>query len=132
MIKLSKKWDYWLKAMVYLAKKQNTLVKISDISNDLHISELFLRRIVNDLEKSGLLQTLKWRNGWVIITKDLKSISLYEIFSSLWEDLHITDCTAWIYCNNKQSCITTDVLWWLQKWFNALLRLQNLENIIKK
>jgi DNA-binding IscR family transcriptional regulator len=35
MIKLSKKGDYGLKAMVYLAKKHNQLVKISEISENL-------------------------------------------------------------------------------------------------
>lgn len=132
MIKLSKKGDYGLKAMVYLAKKHNQLVKISEISENLWISELFLRRIINDLEKSWLVETIKGRNGWVLISKDLKSIRLYDIFLSLWEELHITDCTAGVYCQNKESCITTDVLSGLQKWFNALLHLQNLENITKK
>jgi len=45
--------------MVYLAKSQKDLVKISEISQDLHISEGFLRRIINDLEKSQLIFTLK-------------------------------------------------------------------------
>ncbi len=132
MIKLSKKWDYGLKAMVYLAKSQKDLVKISEISQDLHISEGFLRRIINDLEKSQLIFTLKWRNWGVRLGKIPEKICLYDIFFSLWEELHITDCTAWVYCENKQNCITTDVLWWLQKWFNTLLHLYTLDKIIKK
>lgn len=132
MIKLSKKWDYGLKAMVYLWKKQGETVKISDIAQDLGISVLFLRRIIHDFEKAHLLQTFQGRNGGVKLVRELKTISLYDIFLSLGEELHITDCTAGVYCQNKESCITTDVLWGLQKGFNSLLHLYTLDKIIKK
>lgn len=132
MIKLSKKWDYWLKAISYLAQSYQEIVKISDISKNLAISETFLRRIINDFEKAKLIKTIKWRNGGVCIEKELKEISLYDIFSSLWEDLFITNCTSWEFCKNENSCITTEILKSLQKWFSSLLKLYTLDKIIKK
>ncbi len=132
MIKLSKKWDYWLKAISYLAQFEKEVVKISDISKNLWISETFLRRIINDFEKAKLIKTIKWRNGGVCIEKELKEISLYDIFSSLWEDLFITNCTSWEFCKNEDSCITTQILKSLQKWFSSLLKLYTLDKIIKK
>lgn len=132
MIKLSKKWDYWLKAISYLAQFEKEVVKISDISKNLWISETFLRRIINDFEKAKLIKTIKWRNGGVCIEKELKEISLYDIFSSLWEDLFITNCTSWEFCKNENNCITTQILKSLQKWFSSLLKLYTLDKIIKK
>jgi Rrf2 family protein len=132
MIKLSKKWDYWLKAISYLAQFEKEVVRISDISKNLWISETFLRRIINDFEKAKLIKTIKWRNGGVYIEKELKEISLYDIFSSLWEDLFITNCTSWEFCKNEDSCITTQILKSLQKWFSSLLKLYTLDKIIKK
>ena len=129
MIKLSKKWDYWLKAISYLASKKDNLVKISEISKELSISETFLRRIINDFEKSWLIKTIKWRNWWVLIEKDLKTISLFDIFSSLWEDLSITNCTSWVFCQNQNNCVTTNTLKSLQKWFNSLLKMHTLDKI---
>lgn len=131
MIKLSKKWDYGLKAISYIAH-QKRRVKISDISKELSISEPFLRRIIHDFEKKGLLKTIKWRNGWVFIDKNLQEISLYDIFLSLEEDLFITNCTSGEYCKNQDRCVTTDVLKSLQKGFTALLKLYTLDKIIKK
>lgn len=132
MIKLSKKWDYGLKAISYLAGKKWTLVTIGEISKELALSETFLRRIVNDFEKANLLKTVKWRNGGVILERELKSISLYDIFSSLWEDLSITNCTAGMSCKNQESCVTTSTLKSLQKWFSSLLKIHTLETIEKK
>lgn len=132
MIKLSKKWDYGLKAISYLAGKKWTLVTIWEISKELAISETFLRRIVNDFEKADLLKTIKWRNGGVILERELRSISLYDIFSSLWEDLSITNCTAGMSCKNQENCVTTSTLKSLQKWFSSLLKIHTLDSIDKK
>jgi Rrf2 family protein len=131
MIKLSKKWYYSLKAILYLAEKKWILIKISEISKDLDISETFLRRIINNLEKSFLVKTVKWRNWWVILYKNLKTISLYDIFLSIGEDLSIKDCTSWIVCKNKDTCSTIEMLNALQKWFNSLLKVYTLDKITK-
>lgn len=131
MIKLSKKWDYWLKSIIYLANRHWSLVKISDISRELSISETFLRRIIADFEKNSMLDTVKGRNGWVILKKELSSISLYDIFFSLWEDLNVSNCSTWNFCEKSKSCITTDIFKNLQKSFSWILKLYTLDKIIK-
>lgn len=131
MIKLSKKWDYGLKAISYIARQEKR-VRISDISKELDISESFLRRIVHNFEKKWLLTTIKGRNGGVFIEKNLQEISLYDILLSLEEDVFITQCTSGEYCKNQDICVTTDVLKSLQKGFTALLKLYTLDKIIKK
>lgn len=132
MIKLSKKWDYWLKSIAHLALKKWEIIKISHLSQELWISETFLRRIINDFEKSWLLKTIKWRNWWVIVERELKTISLYDIFSSLWEDLSITNCTSWKFCLNEEKCMSSVILNSLQKWFTTLLEMYTLDKVIKK
>ena len=131
MLKLSKKWWYALKAILYIAENEQKLLKISDLSKDLSISESLLRRIISDLEKSWIVITIKGRIWWVKLWRDLKSISVYDILNSVWEELWITDCTRWLICGNLDNCGTTNLLWNLQKSFNAILKLQTLDKIIK-
>jgi Rrf2 family protein len=131
MIKLSKKWSYALRAILFIAKKDE-LLKVSDISNELNISLWMLRRIIAELEKGGILITIKWRNWWVKIWKKLDEISIYDILYSSWEELSIRDCTKWIICDNKSNCSTTWLLKWLQKWFNTLLKINTLDKLVKK
>ena len=130
MIRLSKKWSYALKSVIYVAKN-NELVKITDISHSADISEGMVRRIVADLEKSGILTTVKWRNGGVKLWKKIHEISVYDILYSIWEELWITECTRWEFCDRVDDCSTTSLLWNLQKWFNSLLKLNTLDKIIK-
>ncbi len=132
MIKLSKKWDYGLRAISYLAAHKWKQIKTAYIAKELWVSETFLRRIINDFEKAHLITTLKWRNGGVFFEKESREVSLYDIFLSLWEDLVLTDCTGWIFCKNEEKCITNLVLLSIQKWFLALLKIYTLDKIIKK
>lgn len=131
MIKLSKKWSYALKAIIFIARKTPKLIKIKDISKEENISDALLRRIIANLEKSWILITIKWRNGWVKLWKEIKTISIYSILESIWEELWITDCTKWEYCDKTSTCSTTNILWDLQKWFNSLLKIYTLDKIIK-
>ncbi len=129
MIKLSKKWSYSLKAMIYIAKS-DSLVKISDISESENIPESLLRRIVADLERKKILKTTKWRNGWVTLWKEINKISVYDILNAIREELWITDCTKWLTCYNHDSCSTTILLNNLQTGFNSLLKMYTLDKII--
>ena len=132
MIKLSKTWDYALKAISYIADKSPELVQIKDIASSQDISESHLRLIIADLNHAKILETVRWRYGWVRLIKDPATISVFNILDAVWEELGITDCTKDIYCDKKNDCYTTDVLWNLQKGFNALLKMHTLDKIVKK
>ena len=131
MLKISKKWWYALKAVLYIAENNNELIKIFDLSNNLNISESLLRRIVSDLDKSGILITMKWRVWGVKLWLETKDISVYDILNSVGEELWIADCTKWLMCDNSETCSTTTLFWNLQKSFNWILKLQTIDKIIK-
>jgi len=131
MIKLSKKWSYAIKSVIYVAEKNPELQKIQDISGELKISESLLRRIIAELDKPWILITKKWREWWVSLWMELKDISVYDILNSVWEELWISDCTKWLVCENSDNCSTTSLFWNLQKSFNWILKLQTLDKIIK-
>jgi len=130
MIKLSKKWSYALKAVIYIAKK-NELVNISEISQKEKISLSMLRRIISELEKFNIIETIKWRNWWIKLAKKIYQISIFDILFAVGEELWITDCTKWLECENIGNCSTTNILWSLQKGFNTLLKIYTLDKIIK-
>jgi Rrf2 family protein len=131
MIKLSKKWGYALKTVIYLAWK-DILLKVNEVSVAQNISESLLRRIIADLEKTWILITIKWRNGWVKIWKDLSKISVYDILYSVWEELSIRDCSKWIICYNNDNCLTVNLIKNLQKWFNGILKINTIDKLVKK
>jgi Rrf2 family protein len=130
MIKLSKKWSYAIKAVIFIAQSSE-ITKISTISKSENISESLLRRIIADLEKASIVITIKWRNWGIKLWKQTNQISIYDILLSIWEELWITNCTKWISCFNHENCSTTDFYSILQTWFNSLLKMYTLDKIIK-
>ena len=131
MIKLSQTWDDALKALCYIADR-DCLVQIKDIVASQWMNETCLRRIVPDLHKAGILIAKQGRWGWVMLGMDPKQITLYDIFLAVGEEIGLADCTKDIYCDKKDDCYTTDVLWNLQRGFNSLLKMQTLDKIVKK
>ena len=133
MLKLSKKWSYSVKAMIYIAVNQKDgLVHISEISEKEKISLSLLRRIISDLEKAWLLETIKGRYGGIKLAKLPDRISTYDILDAIWEELSITDCTRGEDCIHHTSCSTTQLFWSLQTGFNTLLKIYTLDKIIQK
>ena len=131
MLKLSKKWNYALKTIIYLANSgNNSFLKMATISKDLNISESLLRRIISELEKYGIVKTTKGRNWWIQIWKNFSEISVFDVLLAV-DELGITDCTKWLFCENQQNCDTTTVYKNLQKWFNWILKLYTLDKIAK-
>lgn len=132
MIKLSKSWDYAIKAVIFLAESEKELNKIKDIASELGISEWFLRRIIAMLEKWNIISSVQWRAWGIRLAKEASKLSLYDVLEAAWEDLHLTWCTAWERCSKKDSCNSTKAFNSLQKWFSSLLKLHTIDKIISK
>ena len=131
MIKLSTRGDYAIKTIIYLLKNNTSLVKISEISTNQKLSESLLRRVVADMERNSIIETIKWRNWWVKLALPIEKISVYDVLNASWENMNISDCTWGLKCSNFDKCSTTKVLNNIQKWFNTLLKMQTLDKIIK-
>lgn len=132
MIKLSKKGDYAIKALIYMAENEKEFFTVSEIAEKNSISESLLRRIIADLDKSHIIETHKGRWGGLRIAKKVYQISLFDILSAIWEELGLTDCTRWEECDKIDNCSTTQVFHSLQHGFNTLLKIYTLDKIIKR
>ena len=131
MIKLSRTWDDALKAICYIADRDE-LVQIKEIVAHEGMSETCLRRIIADLNTGGILKTTQGRGGGVRLAKSPESISVYDVFLAVGEEMSMTDCTRGELCEKQENCYTTDVMGNLQRGINALLKLQTLDKIIGK
>lgn len=132
MIKLSSKWNHAIKAVMFLIKNEEWLINISQIAKEENISESLLRRIIADLDRANIVTTIKWRNWWIYIERDIKTISLYDILNAVWEDLWIKECSSWEKCYDSVSCNVFPVYNELQKSFNAILKIYTLDKIKKR
>ncbi len=74
---------YALKALIYIAMKEDKRASIKEISINNRVSFPYMLRICSQLRKSGLLKSIRGRTGGYVLAKDPSKISLYEVITAV-------------------------------------------------
>jgi Rrf2 family protein len=94
MLKLTKKADYGLIALKYLAEHPEKLaVSAKDVADAYKIPAQLLAKILQQLTKSGLLKSHAGMNGGYALARDASAISAYEVILAIDGPFFITSCT---------------------------------------
>ena len=93
MLKLTKKADYGLMALKYLAERPDILaLSAKDIADAYGIPAQLLAKILQQLTKAGLLKSHAGMNGGYALARDARQISAFEVIHAIDGPLFITSC----------------------------------------
>jgi Rrf2 family protein len=93
MLRLTKKADYGLMALKYLAEQADgSAHSAKDIAEAYHIPPQLLAKILQTLAKSGLLVSHAGTNGGYALSRASKEISAFEVIRAIDGPLFITSC----------------------------------------
>lgn len=135
----SKTCEYGLRAVIFIAQesKVDKRVSIINISNAIDSPSAFTAKILQQLTKNKIVQSIKGPNGgFYIDKKNLKNIALSDIVKVLDGDTIYTGCGLGLHqCNEKKPCplhfkfkeIREELKEMLEK--TTLLELSNDENL---
>ncbi|AOW20608.1 RrF2 family transcriptional regulator [Urechidicola croceus] len=102
---LSKKTKYGLKALAYLAKREDkTPVQISEISKSENISQKFLESILLTLRKSGILGSKKGKGGGYYLLKDPADVPMTDIIRVLEGPIAMLPCVSLNFYEKCDDC----------------------------
>lgn len=94
MLKLTKKADYGLMALKFLAEHPETpALSAKDIADAYGIPAQLLAKILQRLTKTGLLRSHAGMNGGYALARDARQISAFEVIHAIDGPLFITSCT---------------------------------------
>jgi len=95
MLKLTKKADYGLMALKYLAEHpEKPALSAKDVADAYGIPAQLLAKILQSLTKSGLLRSHAGMNGGYALARDAREISAYEVIHAIDGPFFITpSCT---------------------------------------
>ena len=103
----SKSCEYAIKAMIFVAQKSKDEVRVGvkDIANGIDAPEHFIAKILQDLGKKKLLNSVKGPNGgFYMDSKNLKS-SISDIVKAIDGDSIYKDCVIGLKeCSEKNPC----------------------------
>jgi Rrf2 family protein len=104
MLRLTKKADYGLMALKYLAEHpQSAALSAKDIAEAYHIPPQLLAKILQRLAKVGLVRSSAGMNGGYALARDPARITAYEVIWAVDGPQFLTSCTT-----GKRSCDLTD------------------------
>jgi Rrf2 family protein len=93
MLRLTKKADYGLMALKYLAEQvENGPQSAKDIAEAYHIPPQLLAKILQTLAKAGLLVSHAGTNGGYALARKAKEISAFDVIRAIDGPLFITSC----------------------------------------
>lgn len=93
MLRLTKKADYGLMALKYLAEQADgSAHSAKDIAEAYHIPPQLLAKILQTLAKAGLLVSHAGTNGGYALSRQAKEISAFEVIRAIDGPLFITSC----------------------------------------
>ncbi|WP_078428222.1 Rrf2 family transcriptional regulator [Alkalihalobacterium alkalinitrilicum] len=124
--------DYSLRVLLYLGTQpENQLSSIKEISSAYGISNNHLSKIVFELGKLGLIETIRGRNGGIKLAKQPKSINIGAVVRQT-EDLQIVECfnEEGNLCIISSGCRLKHVLNDAMKAFLKVLDSYTLEDIL--
>lgn len=135
MLKLSKKVEYAILAMQYMAMKDD-LVTAKQIASDNNLSFEFLAKSLQCLNKKGLINSVQGIKGGYNLAKNPKSITVADVIKAMDQKAALVDCTIHLDADNEDCervdfCILKNPMMHLQSKINSILRKTTIYELTK-
>ncbi|WP_394219081.1 Rrf2 family transcriptional regulator [Halobacillus trueperi] len=132
-MRLKKYTDYALRVLIFTASKRDgELANKKEISEVFHISENHLGKIIHELNKLELIETLRGRSGGIRLAKDPADINIGSVVRAMEDDFHLLECfdCATNYCVITPACKLKGVLHEALQAFLSVLDKYTLEDLL--
>ena len=107
---LSKRTKYGIKALVYLARKEeDTPINIAEISNHENISRKFLESILLTLKKNGILGSKKGKAGGYYLIKKPSDVKMSAVLRVLEGPIAMVPCVSLNFYEKCDDCPDEDI-----------------------
>lgn len=112
IMRLTAYTDYALRTLMYLATHRDRLVTISEIADVHGISKNHLMKVVHQLGVSGMVETVRGRNGGLRLNHEPAEINIGEVVRNTETDFHMAECfdPSGNTCLYSPACALKDVL----------------------
>ena len=111
-MQLTRYSDYSLRVLMYLAVRPDSLATIEEISEAYEISRAHLMKVVHELGRAGLLETVRGRGGGIQLARAPEAISIGAVVRQTEDKLTLVECfePATSQCRIESACGLRGVL----------------------
>lgn len=91
-MKLTAYSDYALRVLTFLAVNDDRLCTIKEIADTYRISKNHLMKLVHELGRAGILETVRGRSGGIRLARPPQEINLGDVVRTTEDDFNIVEC----------------------------------------
>ena len=98
--------DYALRSLCFIAKSKGRIVPVTELTRELRVRRPFLRKILQVLNRKGILRSIKGKGGGFVLAKGLSGIFLTDIMRIFQGDFRLNECLLnKLTCPRKNTCV---------------------------
>ena len=102
---ITRNTDYAVRALSYMAGRKEKVVSVSELVRDLGVPRPFLRKILQALNKEGLLKSYKGNGGGFSLARPGDKIFLFDLIKGLQGPVRFNECIfKKSFCPDVKSC----------------------------
>ncbi len=110
VLRISRKIDYGLRAMIYLASiPQESVVPFREIARQMDVPEDFLAKILKTLVDQGLVRSTRGPHGGYALARPSTEISFLEVIEAVEGPIAINVCLDEDPCSKASACTMVGV-----------------------
>ena len=91
-MRLTQHTDYSLRVLIHLALKKGELATIREISEAYGVSKNHLTKVVQNLVRSGYVESVRGKRGGLRLNRPPEEVSLGEIAKKMEPDFSLVEC----------------------------------------
>ncbi len=123
--------DYALRALIHIAKNSQS-ISVTEMASKLNIPKPFLRKILQILNKEGMLNSYKGKGGGFLLAIPPKKILLAELINIFQGPVKLTDCVIKKrICPDMKACPLRKRIRALEKHVVSELKSITLDDLIQ-
>jgi len=134
MLRLSKKTEYALMAVKYIALQQKNCVTAREIAENYDLPFELISKILQQLTRYKIISSIQGSKGGYRLSRIPGDISLIDIISAIEPDYHLTNCmkdgSSLKDCEHFDCCIIKNPLIKIQNEIEKLLKNMTVTEII--
>ena|SRR5699024_3726758 len=134
-MRLTNYTDYALRVLIYLAAKgEDKKATITEITDAYSISRNHLTKVIHQLGKLEVIQTIRGRGGGILLNKKPHEITVGAIVRETEEDFHLVECfrSETNICVLNPYCGLKGILQEALNAYLAVLDRYTIEDIVEK
>jgi Rrf2 family protein len=128
---VTRETDYAVRCILYLAKDDDQVSSVTEVSKNMQIPKTFLAKIFQRLVRAGLVESTRGMNGGFRLAKKTSAISLLDIMMAIQGPAGINVCAVNSKkCRRSSTCSVHPVWVELRKEVDKRLREQTIDRLV--